>query len=621
MLRIRQAHYLRNGQNLIATSCRTARSRYFATEAASPKASTRSKTEGSDPYSNSPWRHPLASAHTLSLFSQSPPALLFALEQSLQGALSAIGKTNPDKEAHVLAFAVDKTLPGDVLAETTRLLRDVPIPHVGVLSDPLPYHWLPNTGDEMDQNTDASATQLARSKFHTVSFAILPSSLVKPFHSTIAGTHEVKAGRWATGKPSFDENASRVDQLGGPVQDSSSAPSNDQSEGGWRQVWGKENFSGALPTQFADISRDSHLLTVLLASDKAPQGLLEGLDAKYGRGDVPASASSSNPLMGSFATNTFFETGGRDRCMFIRQPGQGKESQVVQSGAVGFVFALDKASAAQKEKPRLHLTTPWQNMISLGQRREVTRAKGNIVSELQGSNACQHFLRDVAQRRKAGRAEESIAEAKEAVENQASGKPMDAATQRALSESVGKEEEFWAAIWSTAKNDGSNGAPLLLSRIQSGHPGRGTVSLETDLDLLTGPGEPSAGATSSKYFLEFYQHVPDAGDSEAAIIELPGPDMGAWALPRFLFVNTPEPEHAAPTEDENKGQQAEPKKVKPQVHALPNLFVLPSSGGGLLQRQSLSDRRNDGVRPASFAHRTATWGLPGTRLLVDLRGK
>ncbi|CAO1634489.1 unnamed protein product [Parajaminaea phylloscopi] len=611
--------------------------RHLATPVPPGQVSGASKSDKpADPYASSPWRHPLASAQTLSLFSTSPPALLFALEQSLQGALTAVAKVGTRVDDYVLAFAVDKTLPSDVLAEATRLLRDVPIAHVGVLSDPLPNSWLPNTVVGDSPASGPASLAISTQSYHTISLSLLPGSLAQPFHSTIPGAPEVKAGRWATGKPSFDESSSRVQNLASSrdAEGGTGGTGGTEGEIGWRQVWGRENASGTLPSEFTEVTPESHLLTMVLGSDKAPQGLLEGLDAKYG--DETASAGSSS-LMGAYASNTFFETGGRDRCMFFRQSASDKSGKIVQDGAVGLVLSLPKAAGKSSTepigaKPRLSLTTPWRDLITLGSRRRVTRAKGNIVSELDESNACQWFLRDVASRKKAGRSEESVEAAKAAVDSQASRKPMDAATQRLLSDSVEKEEEFWAAIWQSKTAAADKGeTPLLLTRILSGHPGRGTISLDTDLDLS------SKSSAASELYVSFHQYAPEqstdgpekstnsgresATDAGKAIIELPGPDMGAWALPRFLFVSTPEP--VAAREGTSSAKTSTDTKAKPQVHALPNLFVLPSSGGGLLQRQSPKQQDAAGAASTSLglSARTTTWRLPASRLLVDLRGK
>lgn len=324
------------------------------------------------------------------------------------------------------------------------------------------------------------------------------------------------------------------------------------------------------------------------------------------------------------------ETGGKD--------GKADEGQVVEKGAVGAILALPQSAASESQKeglnrPSISFSLPWSNLMALGgtpgsnqpRRRKVTRAKGNIISELEGSNACQHFLRDVAARSNSPSADQPDAAASKVNDK------MDAATQRLLSASVGKEEEFWGALWrgDGTSGGGSSDSPILLSRILSGHPGRGTVSLDTDLELSIEEGE--------EMYLEFYQRVNQEqqpstpASDDQVIISIPGKDLGAWALPRFLFVNVPASADAnSTTPESSRSKDAEGKAAakKPQVHALPNLFVLPSSEPGLLIRQgghhlsssSMPALQGKGNKKEPLEGRTGTWRLSGSRALLDLRG-
>lgn len=587
----------------------------------------------------------------MSLFSDSPQALLFALEQSLRGAMAALVRSDPqglsnettDPRDYLLLFAVDKSLPKDIMAEATRLFRDVPIPHVGVLSCPIPGSLLPP--EAVSDSKDTAARTDLPSSYHNISLSLLPLSMVKPFYSEIKGVAPVKAGRWATGKPSFDDNSSRIQSLLQGKDDNS----NEESTLDWRSSWGKENKEGLLPPDFDHLKSENHLLTLLVGSDSAPQGLLEGLEMKYG----------PSPILGSIASNTFFETGGRERTMFYRglpELGDTKtskkkkkvgeedgppaaEAKIFDKGAVGltFISPANIDATSNRARPRVDVEVPWKYLLPLGEgkgsttRRKVTRAKGNIVSELDGGNACQFFLRDVAKRDKS-----RLPSSEEEISPEVKARTMNVEEQRILSSSVKKEEEFWAVIWARGQPD-SNEKPLLVSRILSGHPGRGTVSLDTDLELDA--GLENSNDAEGEFYLEFYQNTQPEGASSDLVeaIPIPGEDLAAWRLPRFLFLNTQETSQQAASVDSNKSKD----KKKPAVHALPNLFVLGSEAGFVSRDPSLfssststpkegqaaiseilspsSSEGKSGLR--NLQERTTTLKMLGGRGWVDLRGR
>ncbi|CAO1625183.1 unnamed protein product [Sympodiomycopsis kandeliae] len=535
-------------------------------------------------YSDSPWNKPLASTQTMSLFSTSPSALLFALEQSLRGALGALVRADPqgtekfstDPRDYLLLFAVDKTLPSEVLAEATRLCRDIPIPHIGVLGAPIPGNLLPESALHDAQQQQQQPQEQQASSYHSVSLSLLPKTLARPFYSDIPGVPVVKAGRWASGKPVFEENDSRVGHL----------DEADQTD--WRSIWGKENVHGKVPDAMKGIDASKHLTTLILGSDHSPQGLLEGVDSKF----------TSSSLLGSIATNTFFETGGRESTMFYRGEAS-DEARIYDKGAVG-LYLTSQAEAAQVRRPNVNVSTPFTNFTSLGIRREITRAKGNIISELSNSNACQHFLRDVA-------AQDKSSNKSEPLSLEAKARGMNLEEQRLLSKGVKKEEEFWAAIWSSS--DHTDTQPKLFVKILSGHPSRGTISLDTDLELSTGLESVSS---DQKIYLEFFKA---SSTPSITPLEIPGKDLSAWRLPRFLFLTSP-PSNTT-SQEEEKGKAA--------VHALPNLFVLASENGVLSRDPSAEQRDNEvlggGKGYESLKNRSKSWKATGTTAVLDLRGR
>lgn len=591
----------------------------------------------------------------MSLFSTSPSGLLFAVEQSLRGALAALVRADPqgghstDPRDYLLLFAVDKTLPSKVLAETTRLFRDLPIPHVGVLSAPVSGSLLPpNAISDAPQtaSSSSSAPPQVPPFYHSVSLSLLPSTLAQPFLSDIPGVPPIKAGRWASGKPVFDENDSRVEHL--------------DEQGNWRSIWGKENVSGRLPDALKSVDPSSHLLTLILGSDASPQGLLEGVDSHF----------PSSPLLGSIATNTVFETGGRETTMFYRADAQeSTNSRIIDKGAVGLYLRSSEKipSDSTRARPSVDVQVPWTNFAPLGPRREITRAKGNIISTLETSNACQHFLRDVAARDRAqsGGSGDGLPTKEEDMSMEAKARGMDKEEQRLLSKGVKKEEDFWAAIW--ASNEHSRGPdekPLLFARILSGHPSRGTISLDTDLELDTGLNNTPVAAvtegTSPKLYLEFYQLV----DTAVTPLEIPGKDLSAWRLPRFLFINdqshaagageaeqargyTP-PDKKKPSQTHQQQQSAQDDKAsaasaeKPAVHTLPNVFVLSSengmisrdpagvhnskaaesgAGGKIIEEITGDAHHKQSSAASTLQSRTGTWRANGVKGWVDLRGR
>lgn len=568
----------------------------------------------------------------MSLFSTSPSALLFAVEQSLRGALAALVRADPqgghstDPRDYLLLFSIDKSLPSDVLAEATRLFRDIPIPHVGVLSAPvsgslLPPNAISDAAAKKDASSSAASPPEVPPFYHSVSLSLLPSTLAQPFYSDIPGVAPVKAGRWASGKPTFDDNESRVEHL------------DEGNESDWRSIWGKENVAGKLPEGLKDLEPASHLLTLVLASDASPQGLLEGVDARF----------HQSPLLGSLASNTVFETGGREATMFHRDAPTA-EARIFDKGAVGLYLRTPGGQLetnSTRARPAVDIDVPWHNLRSLGSRREITRAKGNIVSTLESANACQHFLRDVAARDRRQSGNDGLPTRDEDLSMEAKARGMTREEQRLLSKGVKKEEDFWAVVWSSAETS-SDKKPLLVSRILSGHPSRGTISLDTDLALDTGLESPPS--TGRKLYLEFYQALDNRLNHDDTVepLDIPGSDLGAWRLPRFLFIND---QSRSGVDGPHTSSTHDADKEKPAVHALPNLFVL-SSESGLFSRDPSSHAEGSTSTSATtgkdilkeiaghdhdaaaasdatrtLQSRTVTWKANGSKAWVDLRGR
>ena len=168
-----------------------------------------------------------------------------------------------------------------------------------------------------------------------------------------------------------------------------------------------------------------------------------------------------------------------------------------------------------------------------------------------------------------------------------------------------KDAEFYAAIYS----DASGGEPLLLAQILSGAPSRGTISLDTDAELGTGPSREQA-ATSPSTYVQFLERETA---SEPSAIEIPGPDPTAWATPRFMFLAlSPQSERQFSLE----------KSGKHQVMALPNLFLAASERGWLAGKgnsATKSDKPNQNVLNTDGSS-IVSCTVPLARAVLSLRG-
>ena len=164
---------------------------------------------------------------------------------------------------------------------------------------------------------------------------------------------------------------------------------------------------------------------------------------------------------------------------------------------------------------------------------------------------------------------------------------------RQIASKVKKEEDFFIAIYAEPETASSSSAtqsePLMLAQILSGHPSRGTISIDTQVELGPGAGQPQG---TMKTYAQFFQIDPafvsrgkqDGEEVKAEVkllspsaIEIPGPDPSVWVTPRFLFLSLPASNESMPKLEEVTGSKG--KGGKHQVMALPNLFVAASERG------------------------------------------
>lgn len=165
--------------------------------------------------------------------------------------------------------------------------------------------------------------------------------------------------------------------------------------------------------------------------------------------------------MGTNATLTPFET-GREHTLFYDTPQQPR--RVFDDGAVGIALC-------DPSPPRTSMERMYEQLEPIGPRLELTSARGNIISSLDNYNAAQQFLRIILKRAPAT----------------TTSKQMEAGQVRELSSVVQKDEEFYVGIY-----DDEHAMPSLMAKVLSGHPMRGTLSLDTETEL-----GPAAGASDA----------------------------------------------------------------------------------------------------------------------------
>ncbi|KAE8244756.1 hypothetical protein A4X13_0g6294 [Tilletia indica] len=587
-----------------------------------------------------PWKAPapaLATANTLTLFSADPAAIIIALRSTLAGLLDVAARASsldgnsdsPPAKNSVLLYALSKNFPPDMLQHALALLNgdqgtgtesaSPDIIRLGTLSNCIPLGLLPQHAVSNSDLTDPDEP------LHSVALSLLPGSHATPFQSHLAGRAKVQVGRWMHQK----ERRSR-----GPE---SHPADNGQEEAApsWKDLWGRENARAELPDSIAKIDTSSHLATILF-SDPAPHGLLEGLDSHF-----PQSS-----LLGLIAPPTPFESNGRrDQTLLFSHSaeggGGGQQQAAFANGAVGVVLHSSPASSSSTQaRPALDrpfpdglVALPLRNAGDGRRRHALTRARGNIISQLNNSNAAQVFLADLHARRTVG---SSTSAQNEQVSD------------REMASAAGKEEEFYVGVFKTpeAVEGGMPLAeePILIAPLLSGAPSRGTLSLDTETDLGPGPGKFNQAGEDLGLYVQFFYRPKSRKTAESSSthtsastlqpLSIPGPDPTIWAMPRFLFLTLPSTwaEHASETTArKNAALEASTEVRKPKVMALPNLFVAVSEKGWVGKdsvvggeegesRKAKEEEGGSGV--VERLERQTQWGnVPFGRAVLSLRSR
>lgn len=267
---------------------------------------------------------------------------------------------------------------------------------------------------------------------------------------------------------------------------------------------------------------------MLFASDARPHGLLEGIDAHFPHASV----------LGATATLTPFET-GREHTLFYDTPEAPRK--VYEEGAVGVALTHLRPREAVLEVTLEHLAP-------IGKRLEVSGARGNVISSLDHFNAAQQFLRLLTEKRAAT----------------GSTQAMEVGEVRALSSVVSKDDAFYLGIFEGAHAQEPDEKPVLLAQVVSGHPMRGTISLDTQAELGI-PADAPPG-TAVKRWAQFFRPAP----------RLPAAVPDASGAVRYVFVSHPG-EGDAP-------MAADPAAATAQPHAqgalgLRDVFLAASEQG------------------------------------------
>ncbi|PWN48377.1 hypothetical protein IE53DRAFT_389426 [Violaceomyces palustris] len=602
---------------------------------------------------------PIATAQTLTLFSESPQGLIIALRSTLQGMVSLAERLGPlpndsppssppsspsesktvskTPSDHVLLYSLSKDLPREFLSEAVNLLREVgggssssptaKISKVGLLSSALPTSLIPDTV------LDPGSPPLSRDTLYSASLSLLPGVNAVPFRSDIPGSAEVAVGRWPERKEAWKRKKSVAGQESSPFREKTEFVFGENGKD-WKDVWGKENVEGIIPEGLRDVDPSS-VLSVMLYSDPSPQGLLEGLTHHF----------PSATILGLKAPPTPFET-GRDRTMFLSLPTSdgGLTDQIHSDGAVGVALvAVNPGSAVQgnaarsREVSKPKIKIDFEGLKPFGPRREITSARGNIISSLDNENAAQQFLRDIQTRGKDDNCDSR--------EGPGWMKEMTEANARELASKVRKEEDFYMAVYASEsggregeQEELGGGEPLLLAQILSGHPSRGTLSLDTQVELGPRPGgregenlARNLDASPTKVggnglfaqFLEKRSDTAAPSSNRPSALEIPGPDPKVWSSPRFLFLTLPpstsEQAAAAATapkvQAEAESGKSKAAMTKHQVFALPNLFIAASEKGWIAGKGVVAD----GLHPRSENFQVVECNVPLSRALLSLR--
>jgi len=179
---------------------------------------------------------------------------------------------------------------------------------------------------------------------------------------------------------------------------------------------------------------------LFLFSDAYAQGLMEGLDFHFSQAHV----------LGSVAAFTPFVT-GREHTLFFQTPAHSRG--IYEKGAVGLAI---RAPAS--------LERTYSGLVPVGPRLAITGARGNIISSLDHHNAAQQMIWLLTSRRTA------------------QGAPIqDPQHVRSMSSQVRKDDELFLGIFACQED----AMPITMARIQSGHPMRGTISIDTDTQICS----------------------------------------------------------------------------------------------------------------------------------------
>lgn len=258
-----------------------------------------------------------------------------------------------------------------------------------------------------------------------VALASIPTSLATPFRSNIPGSPRIAVGRWPEQKEIWHANPhKRTEHL--------------DSTGHWAPLWGRENVEHRVPLEL-EAPRARDVRALLLFSDAYAQGLMEGLDFHFSQAHV----------LGSVAAFTPFVT-GREHTMFFQSHTHPRG--IYEKGAIGLAIH----SPASLERT-------YSGLVPVGPRLVITSARGNIISSLNHHNAAQQMIRLLTGRKTT------------------QGAPIqDPQHVRSMTSHVSKDDELFLGVFSRQEDS----MPGTIARIQSGHPMRGTISIDTDTELF-----------------------------------------------------------------------------------------------------------------------------------------
>lgn len=279
---------------------------------------------------------------------------------------------------------------------------------------------------EAPQHVGALTGSLDRvpSTSYGVALASIPTSLATPFRSNIPGAPRIAVGRWPEQKEIWHTNPhKRTEHL--------------DSTGHWAPLWGRENVEHQVPVELEALpARDVRAL--LLFSDAHAQGLMEGLDFHFSHAHV----------LGIVAALTPFVT-GREHTLFFQSHTHPRG--IYEKGAVGLAIHAPAS-----------LERTYSGLVPVGPRLAITGARGNIISSLNHHNAAQQMIRLLTGRKTT------------------QGAPIqDPQHVRSMSSHVRKDDELFLGIFACQED----AMPMTMARIQSGHPMRGTISIDTDTQL------------------------------------------------------------------------------------------------------------------------------------------